>query len=36
MSVDFILIIILGAWAGVNEWRIRKLEIDIKNLKDRK
>lgn len=36
MSLDFILIIILGAWVGVNEIRLRKLENEVKNLKDKK
>ncbi len=36
MSLDFILILVLGAWVGVNEWRLSRLEKEIKNLKDKK
>lgn len=36
MSLDFILIIILASWAGVNEIRLRKLENEVKNLKEKK
>lgn len=31
MSLDFILILVLGAWVGVNEWRLSRLEKEIKN-----
>ncbi len=36
MSLDFILILVLGAWVGVNEWRLSRLENEVKNLKDKK
>ena len=36
MSLDFILILVLGAWVGVNEWSLSRLEKEIKNLKDKK
>lgn len=36
MSLDFILIIILAAWVGVDEWRLTRLEKEVKDLKDKK
>ena len=35
MSLDFILILVLGAWVGVNEWRLSRLENEVKNLKEK-
>nr|DAQ29952.1 MAG TPA: Protein of unknown function (DUF2681) [Caudoviricetes sp.]DAV12712.1 MAG TPA: Protein of unknown function (DUF2681) [Caudoviricetes sp.] len=36
VSLDFILILVLGAWVGINEWRLSRLEKEVKNLKERK
>lgn len=36
MSWDFVLILILSAWVGVDEWRLTRLEKEVKNLKEKK
>lgn len=36
MSFEFILIAVLAAWVGINEWRLTRLENEVKNLKDKK
>lgn len=36
MSFEFILIVVLAAWVGINEWRLTRLENEVKNLKDKK
>lgn len=36
MSLEFVLIMILAAWVGIDEWRLTRLENEVKNLKDKK
>lgn len=36
MSVEFLLIVILAGWVGVNEWRLSRLENKFKELNDEK
>ncbi len=36
MSFEFILIAVLAAWVGINEWRLTRLENEVKNLKEKK
>ncbi|CUU80326.1 Uncharacterised protein [Campylobacter hyointestinalis subsp. hyointestinalis] len=36
MSFEFILIAVLAAWIGVDEWRLTRLENEVKNLKETK
>nr|DAN64835.1 MAG TPA: hypothetical protein [Caudoviricetes sp.] len=31
MSLEFILILILSAWVGVNEWRLERIEKKLKD-----
>ena len=32
MTLDFVLIVVLAAWVGVNEYRLRRLEKITKEL----
>lgn len=31
MSLEFVLIVILAAWVGIDEWRLTRLENEVKN-----
>ena len=36
MSLEFVLIVILAAWVEIDEWRLTRLENEVKNLKEKK
>ena len=35
MSIEFIMLIVLAGWVGVNEWRLRACEKRIKDLESK-
>lgn len=35
MSIEFVMLIILAGWVGVNEWRLHSCEKRIKDLENK-